>query len=337
MLLQAENIIKHFGAYGRSLLSKRPGVIHAVDDVSLTVNSSETVGLVGESGCGKTTLARVILGLTPPTSGRVAFDGADILSARGPQWKRLRREMQVVFQDPFSSLNPRMVVEDIISEPLIVHKVGDRAERQERVLELLEIVGLRSEHRRRYPKEFSSGQRQRIGIARALALKPRLVVCDEPVSALDLSIQAQIINLFMRLQRELGVAYLFITHDLGVIRHMSDRVALMYLGKFVEVGDQEEVFERPHHPYTQALLSAIPDPSRAQHAQPGRIILTGEIPSAAAPPHGCRFHPRCPIAQNICAEDEPPLTDVTRYHQAACHFAQPFPVPAPGPRTPVHR
>jgi peptide/nickel transport system ATP-binding protein/oligopeptide transport system ATP-binding protein len=318
-LLDARNIVKHYPILG-GVLMRQIASVKAVDGVSLTIKEGETVGLVGESGCGKTTFGRTILRLEEPTAGEIVFQGRSILGNSRNQMQALRREMQIIFQDPFSSLNPRKTVGQIIGEPLLVHGVKDRRERDRRVLELLEVVGLRKEQMRRYPHQFSGGQRQRIGVARALALKPKLVVCDEAVSALDVSIQAQVINLLKDLQRDFGLTYLFISHDLSVVEHVSDRVAVMYLGKIVELAPADALYREPLHPYTQALLSAVPIPDPSLQ-RPGRIILKGDVPSPIDPPSGCRFHPRCRYAQAVCSQDEPSLDEVRPGHRAACHFA----------------
>ena len=318
-LLDARDIVKHYPIYGGVFL-KQKAAVKAVDGVSLTIRKGETVGLVGESGCGKTTFGRAILRLEEPTSGRVLFEGEDILAYDKQRMQSLRRKMQIIFQDPFSSLNPRKTVSQIIGEPLQVHGEKKRQKRDDRVLELLEVVGLRKEHMRRYPHQFSGGQRQRIGIARALALNPQLIVCDEAVSALDVSIQAQVINLLKKLQEDFGLTYLFISHDLSVVEHVSDRIAVMYLGKIVELAPGKDLYRNPLHPYTQALLSAVPIPDPS-FERPGRIILKGDVPSPIDPPSGCRFHPRCLYMQKICMESEPLLEETTNRHWAACFFA----------------
>lgn len=318
-LVDARNIVKHYPILG-GVMMKQTGSVKAVDGVSLTIGEGETLGLVGESGCGKTTFGRAILRLEEPTSGEILFQGKSIIGLPRNRMQALRREMQIIFQDPFSSLNPRKTVGQIIGEPLLVHGVSNRQERDRRVLELLEVVGLRREHMRRYPHQFSGGQRQRIGVARALALKPKLVVCDEAVSALDVSIQAQVINLLKDLQQDFGLTYLFISHDLSVVEHVSDRVAVMYLGKIVEIAPSKELYLDPLHPYTQALLSAVPIPDPSLQ-RPGRIILKGDVPSPIDPPPGCRFHPRCHYAEGVCAEREPGLDEIRSRHWAACHFA----------------
>jgi oligopeptide transport system ATP-binding protein len=317
-LVEVKDLVKHFPIRGGVFL-KEIASVKAVDGVSLSIHEGETMGLVGESGCGKTTLGRLILRLEEPTAGEIYFQGENILTYGSSRMRALRREMQIVFQDPFSSLNPRKTVAEIVGEPLRVHGIGSRREREERVLALLEVVGLRQEHLRRYPHQFSGGQRQRIGVARALALNPKLIVCDEAVSALDVSIQAQVINLLQDLQEEFGLTYLFISHDLSVVEHVSDRVAVMYLGKMVEVAASEELYTTPLHPYTQALLSAspIPDPTTRSH----RITLKGDVSSPIDPPSGCRFHTRCPYAREICSRDEPALREVQQNHLASCFFA----------------
>jgi oligopeptide transport system ATP-binding protein len=318
-LLQAVNIVKYFPIKG-GVFMKEIAAVKAVDGVSLTIQEGETVGLVGESGCGKTTFGRAILRLEEPTSGEIYFEGQSILDYDKKKMQALRKKMQIIFQDPFSSLNPRKTVAHIIGEPLLVHGMHSRTKRDERVLELLTVVGLRKEHMRRYPHQFSGGQRQRIGVARALALNPRLIVCDEAVSALDVSIQAQVINLLKDLQNDFGLTYLFISHDLSVVEHVSDRVAVMYLGKIVEFAPSKALYKKPIHPYTQALLSAVPlpDPALKRNA---RIILKGDVPSPIDPPPGCSFHPRCLYAKETCSRSEPELKEIDKDHLAACFFA----------------
>jgi oligopeptide transport system ATP-binding protein len=327
-LLRVDDLVKVFPVTRGAILRRTIGLARAVDGVSFQMETGETVGLVGESGCGKSTLARCILRLIEPSSGQIFFDGDEITSANARVLRGLRRKMQIVFQDPYSSLNPRMSVGDLIAEPLLWHGIApDRRDAAPRVGELLELVGLAPEHATRYPHEFSGGQRQRIGIARALAPSPKLLVLDEPASALDVSIQAQILNLLEDLQSEFGVAYLFIAHDLSLVRHISDRVMVMYLGKIVEVASRTELFEAPQHPYTQALLSAVPVPDPHKERSRSRIPLPGDIPSCVDPPPACRFHTRCFKAESVCSEREPLLEFVaSNGHRAACHFAEPLKV-----------
>ena len=317
-LVEVQSLKKYF-PIKKGVLQREVARVHAVDDVTFAVSEGETVGLVGESGCGKSTLGRCIVRLLEPTAGDVVFQGRSIGKLGARALRPLRREMQMVFQDPYASLNPRKRVGTIISDPLRIHGIGDRGERKRTVEELLEKVGLSPEHYNRFPHEFSGGQRQRIGVARALALKPRLVVADEPVSALDVSIQAQMINLLEELQDEFSLTYVFIAHDLGVVRHVSDRIAVMYLGRIMELSPAEELYERPIMPYTEALLSAVPIPDPDLSDQRERIVLEGDVPSPINPPSGCRFHPRCRYATEICSQVDPPLADYGNGHLAACH------------------
>ncbi|MGK5510703.1 ABC transporter ATP-binding protein [Brevibacillus formosus] len=316
-LLVVKNLKKYYPITG-GVLGGEVGVVKAVDDVSFTVKSGETLGLVGESGCGKSTTGRSLLRLIEPTSGEINFDGTDVMSLSTDAMRKMRRDMQIVFQDPFASLNPRHNIEKILEEPLIVHGLGSSAERKKRVQEMLEIVGLSSYHASRYPHQFSGGQRQRIGIARALMLKPKLIIADEPVSALDVSIQSQVLNLMQDLQREFGLTYLFIAHDLSVVRHISDRVGVMYLGRIVELTTSSQLYSNPLHPYTKALLSAVPSPD--PDAVRERVILQGDVPSPAKPPSGCTFHTRCPHVTEECRTVRPEFADTGDGHFVACHL-----------------
>ena len=325
-LLHVENLCKEFTA-DSSVFSKEKKSVKAVDNISFDIYPGETFGLVGESGCGKSTTGRCIMRLTNPTGGKVVFDGKDVATMNKAELKHMRRDMQFIFQDPYASLNPRMTIGEIVSEPLVIHgEMNSKEERINYVRELLDIVGLNPEHINRYPHEFSGGQRQRVGIARAFALKPKLIICDEPVSALDVSIQAQVLNLLKDLQKQYGTAYLFIAHDLSVVQHISDRVAVMYLGNMMEVSDWKTLYAEPHHPYTQSLLSAVPVPDPdVQHSRK-RIILKGDPPSPINPPSGCRFHTRCPIACEKCSQERPELREVAEGHFCACHFAADHPI-----------
>jgi oligopeptide transport system ATP-binding protein len=328
-LLEIEHVSKHFALRRGAILASQIGLVRAVDDVSFTIARGETLALVGESGCGKSTTGRLILRLLEPTGGSIRFKGQEITGLGKVEMRRLRRHMQIIFQDPYASLNPRMTVGETLAEPTRLHGIAEGREVDERVRELLNLVGLLPEHARRYPHQFSGGQRQRIGIARALAASPELIVCDEPVSALDVSIQAQVVNLLQNLQQRFGLSYLFIAHDLSVVKHISDRVAVMYLGGLVEIADKRALFARPRHPYTRALLSAIPK------AHPGlrgnRIILAGDVPSAMAPPSGCRFHTRCVHAVERCKREMPALQRIEPGHWVACHFHATLPPVDPPP------
>ncbi|ADL51110.1 ABC transporter ATP-binding protein [Clostridium cellulovorans] len=318
-LIEIQNLSKYFKVK-KGILNRNATYLKAVDNVSLYINKGETLGLVGESGCGKSTLGRTVMKLYEPTSGKILYKGEDIAGLSQKQMIPFRRKIQMIFQDPYASLDPRMTVGDIIGEAIDIHKLSRGKEREERINSLLKTVGLNSEHKNRYPHEFSGGQRQRIGIARALAVEPEFIICDEPISALDVSIQAQVVNMLEDLQQELGLTYLFIAHDLSMVKHISNRIGVMYLGKLVELADSNEVYNKPLHPYTQALLSAvpIPDPEVAQSNQ--RIILEGELPSPIDPPSGCRFRTRCKYAKDICAQQEPEFKEVAKGHHVACHL-----------------
>lgn len=318
VLLRVENLKKYF-PIKRGVFQRHVGDIKAVDGISFFVRRNETLGLVGESGCGKTTTGRTILQLYRPTEGEVYFEKQDLINMKGEQLRQMRRRMQMIFQDPYASLNPRMTIGSIIGEPLEVHNIAKGKEKRERVQELLRLVGLNPYFINRYPHEFSGGQRQRVGVARALALNPDFIVCDEPVSSVDVSIQAQIVNLLEDLQEQFGMAYLFIAHDLSMVRHISDRVAVMYLGKIVELTSREELYRNPLHPYTQALLSAVPIPDPVVEERRQRIILEGDVPSPANPPEGCNFSTRCPVVMDVCHKEDPEFREVSSEHWVACH------------------
>jgi oligopeptide transport system ATP-binding protein len=323
VLLHVQDLKMHFPIY-KGLLRRQVGAVHAVDGISFDVHRGETLGLVGESGCGKSTTGRAILQLYTPTSGEVDFDGVDIIKLRGEELRHTRRKMQMIFQDPYASLNPRMSIGEIVGEPLIVHNIASGKEVDDRVAHLLELVKLNPSFSTRYPHEFSGGQRQRIGIARALALQPSFIVCDEPISALDVSIQSQVVNLLQELQEQFNLTYLFIAHDLSMVRHISDRVAVMYLGVMVELADSNALYTNPLHPYSQALLSAVPIPDPVLEVKRQRVLLEGDVPSPVNPPSGCRFRTRCPIAESICAEKRPEFRELKPGHFVACHFADRF-------------
>lgn len=320
-LLRVENLMMHF-PIRRGVLQRQVGAVRAVDGVSFSVRRGETLGLVGESGCGKSTTGRTILQLYKPTGGEVEFDGVNLVTLKGEQMRQMRRKIQMIFQDPYASLNPRMTVGQLVAEPLSVHNVATASEINERVQHLLELVKLNPAFATRYPHEFSGGQRQRIGVARALALQPSFVICDEPISALDVSIQAQVVNLLEELQEQFNLTYLFIAHDLSMVKHISDRIAVMYLGVIVELASRDELHAQPLHPYTQALLSAVPIPDPMADARRERIILKGDVPSPANPPSGCRFRTRCPIAEGVCAESRPEFREIKPGHFVACFFAE---------------
>lgn len=319
-LLKVKNLKKYFPIERGFFIKKEVGNVQAVDGVSFEISPGETLGLVGESGCGKSTTGRTILQLYPPTAGQVFFDDVELNALSSREINQYRPRMQMIFQDPYSSLNPRMTVREIVGEPLLIHYKASLDEQRERVAELLELVGLNPRFSTRYPHEFSGGQRQRIGVARALALQPDFIVCDEPISALDVSVQAQVVNLLEELQSAFQIAYLFIAHDLSMVRYISDRVAVMYLGKLVESATSDELYQNPLHPYTQALMSAVPVPDPVAEEKSNRIILAGDVPNPADPPPGCRFHTRCPIAEKICSEEDPEYKEVAPGHFAACHL-----------------
>jgi len=322
VLLKVDNLVKHFPIMKGAIFRKQVGAVRAVDGVSFDIYRGETLGLVGESGCGKSTTGRAILQLHRPTSGHVFFEGKDLVISKGEELRRMRRRMQMIFQDPYASLNPRMTVGEIIGEPLIIHGLATKKESEDKVEELLRLVGLNPAYANRYPHEFSGGQRQRVGVARALSLQPALIVCDEPISALDVSIQAQVVNLLEDLQHQFNLTYLFIAHDLSMVRHISSRVAVMYLGVIVELAVRDELYENPLHPYTQALLSAVPVPDPFAEEKRQRRVLQGEIPSPINPPSGCRFRTRCPLAAAVCAESRPEFREVSSGHFVACHMVK---------------
>jgi len=323
VLLRVDNLMMHF-PIRRGVFQRQVGAVRAVDGVSFTVHRGETLGLVGESGCGKSTTGRTILQLYKPTAGEVEFDGVNLITLKAEPMRQMRRKIQMIFQDPYASLNPRMTVEQLVGEPLMVHSVATGAEIHERVTHLLDLVKLNPAFASRYPHEFSGGQRQRIGVARALALQPSFIICDEPISALDVSIQAQVVNLLEELQQQFNLTYLFIAHDLSMVKHISDRIAVMYLGVIVELASRDELHASPLHPYTQALLSAVPIPDPIADSKRERIILKGDVPSPANPPSGCRFRTRCPIAEGICAESRPDFREIRPGHFVACFFAERF-------------
>jgi len=318
-ILEVKDLVKHF-PMGGGFFGQNKQVVHAVNGINFKVRKGETLGIVGESGCGKSTAGRTIIRLYEPTSGQIIFEGQDVTKAEGNDLLNLRRQMQMIFQDPYASLNPRMTVGDIIGEGLDIHKLATGQIRTDRIYELLEVIGLNPEHGNRFPHEFSGGQRQRIGIARALSVKPRLIICDEPISALDVSIQAQIVNMLEELQEKMGLTYLFIAHDLSMVKHISHRIAVMYLGRIIELADSFELYKNPQHPYTQALLSSIPIPDPRVEATRKRIVVQGTVPSPIDPPSGCYFRTRCPHAMAVCAEQVPQLKELGGNHVAACHL-----------------
>ena len=321
VLMHVKDLVKHFPITQGIVIQRQVGAVRAVDGISFDIHKGETLGLVGESGCGKSTTGRTVLQLYRPTSGSVVFDDVDLVKLKGNDLRKMRRKMQMIFQDPYASLNPRMTISEIVGEPLVVHNVASGKDVEQRVEHLLELVGLSPTFANRFPHEFSGGQRQRIGVARALALQPSFIVCDEPISALDVSIQAQVVNLLEDLQTQFNLTYLFIAHDLSMVRHISDRVAVMYLGVIVELASRDEIYHSPLHPYTQALLSAVPIPDPFAESQRKRVILQGDVPTPTNPPSGCRFRTRCPIAQPACAESRPEFRELKPGHFVACHFA----------------